>query len=71
MQFRDYGEVTPRTITADTPIELDQKIERLGRKYDLIDLQFSTTGHTPNNVVQFSALALVGEKKRKTRKGGR
>jgi len=63
MKFREYGEVTPKTLTAETPQLLDQKIEQVGKAFDIIDLQFSTTGHNTLNMVQFSALLLIRERK--------
>lgn len=61
MKFREYGEVRPVTITADTAGELDSQIEELGSKHDIIDLQFAmaTDG---DGYVWFSALLLVKEK---------
>lgn len=60
MTFREYGVVHPKTLTASSPLELDQKIEALGARFEVIDLQYSTTTIGPSTV-QFSALALIGQ----------
>lgn len=58
MKFREYKNVIPKTITAKSEEDLDKKIEELGSKYNIIDLQFSTC----DNNVMFSALLLIQEK---------
>lgn len=58
MTFREYGEVKPMTITRYTPKGLDEAIEIIGRRFDIIDLQFSTAVR-PIGQVEYSALALV------------
>lgn len=58
MNFREYGEVKPVTLVGDTPKKLDDAIEKLGREYDIIDLQFASRT-VKNALPEYSALALV------------
>jgi len=60
MNFREYGSVHPKVLLADSPRELEAKVEALGAQFELIDLQYSTTT-IGQAKVQFSALALVGQ----------
>lgn len=67
MNFREYGEVKPVTLVSDTPKGLDDAIEALGRKSDIIDLQFASRT-VKNATPEYSALALVrAVARRKTR----
>lgn len=69
MKFREYGEVKPVTLVANTPEGLDRAIEALGIKYDIIDLQFAARTLAVDGEAEYSALALVKtHKKTKTNK---
>lgn len=59
MKFREYGEVKPVTISAESKIGLDIEIEKIGRLDDIIDLQFATSYDKKRMVVVYSALLLV------------
>ena len=59
MKFREYGEVKPLTITAETEQDLDKKIEETGEKSDIIDLQFATCYDSDKFTMYYSALLLV------------
>ena len=63
MKFRDNEDLKPITVTANSPIELDAKLAKIGKQYDLIDLQFAATctNQTIGRVC-FAALALVRER---------
>lgn len=64
MKFRDYGEVEPVIVAAKSPHGLCGKIDALGKKRDLIDLQYSTTT-LDDGGVEYSALALAASKTKK------
>lgn len=57
MKFREYGEVLPRTITGDSPQELDANIEAFGSRYDIIDLQYAVATMADGRR-EYSALVL-------------
>ena len=59
MKFREYGEVKPLTITSDSKQDLDMQIEEIGRKSDIIDLQFATCYDSDKYQMYYSALLLV------------
>lgn len=59
MKFREYGEVKPITISAESKNGLDIEIEKIGRLYDIIDLQFATSYDRGRTVIVYSALLLV------------
>lgn len=59
MKFREYGEVEPITITADSNKQLDKLIEKIGKKNDIIDLQFATSYDVDRYELVYSALLLV------------
>lgn len=63
MKFREYGKVRSVILTAKSGKDLSKKIDTLGEKYALIDLQFSTTN--TNDGIEYSALALIGERIKK------
>lgn len=63
MKFREYGEVEPITISSETHYGLDEIIEKIGLKRDIIDLQFSTAFDHEKKVFLFSALLLVKKEK--------
>lgn len=56
MKFREYDGLTPKTIMADSPEELDRALQQLSDRYELVDLQFSASE------TFFTALALLKEK---------
>jgi hypothetical protein len=62
MMFRDYGEVHPLTKVSASPEGLDEAIERVGKKYDIIDLQFSSRTLLSGGA-EYSALMLIGKRK--------
>lgn len=57
MKFREYDDLVPRTLIADSKEELDNVIEKLAEEWDFIDLQYSASE------TFFSALALLRRKK--------
>lgn len=59
MKFREYGEVMPLTITEESEEQLDSKIEEIGKKSDIIDLQFATCYDSDKYQMYYSALLLV------------
>lgn len=59
MKFREYGEVKPITISADSEIGLDREIEEIGKSDDIIDLQFATSYDKDRMIIVYSALLLV------------
>ena len=61
MKFRDEDNLDIQVITSDSPIGLEHNIRILSKKYNLVDLQYSTTTYS-NNTIQYSALALVRKK---------
>lgn len=63
MKFRDNADLKPVTVTANSPMELDEKLTQIGKQYDLIDLQFAATCTNQEiGRVCFAALALVRER---------
>ena len=59
MKFREYGEVEPMTISEMAEKLLDERIEKIGRERDIIDLQFATSYIPTENIILYSALLLV------------
>ena len=62
MKFREYGEVKPMVITELSGDFLEKSIEAIGRRMDIIDLQYSTGYDPREQVFWYSALLLVKEK---------
>lgn len=63
MKFRDNDDLKPVTVTANSPMELDAKLTKIGKQYDLIDLQFAATCTNQQiGRICFAALALVRER---------
>lgn len=58
MKFREEKGLRARVIVANTSYDLENKLAALGRQYDLVDLQYSTTTEN-NGDIHYSALALV------------
>lgn len=58
MKFREYGELVPKTIVADSKEEMDRAIEDLSKDWDFVDLQYSASE------TFFSALALLKKKEK-------
>lgn len=69
MMFRDYGEVHPLTKVSSSPEGLDEAIERVGKEFDIIDLQFAS--RTLLGSAEYSALMLIGKRKGGTKKCSR
>lgn len=65
MGFREYKKCTPKCIACTTPEDLEKEINKIQKKYNIIDLQYSTHAlHFDIAITQiFSALLLLGEKK--------
>lgn len=68
--FRDYGEVHPLTKVSSSPKGLDEAIESIGKKYDIIDLQFSSRTLLSGGA-EYSALMLIGKRKGEKKKCSR
>ena len=68
MKFREYGEVQPMTIVRLTARGLDEAIEIVGKRYDIIDLQFSTAIRPIDGRTEYAALALVRKPPRAKKK---
>lgn len=64
MKFREYTMVLPKVIKATSANALEQEIEKLDIEYDIIDLQYSTTGDLKNGI-EYSALLLIKDKELK------
>lgn len=60
MKFREYDKVEPRIVTATTPEELTLHIDEIGKEFNIIDLQYSTTTNWWW-IVQYSALLLISK----------
>lgn len=58
MRFREYGELVPKTLVADSKEEMDRMIEALSEEWDFVDLQYSASESF------FSALALLKKKEK-------
>lgn len=62
MLFREYKNVKPVCLCCESAELLEYKIERLGERYDIIDLQFSTHFEQFWKEEKFCALLLVAPK---------
>ena len=56
MKFREYDNLTPKVIIADSAHELELQLQALAWDNELVDLQFGTMGES------FTALALIRKK---------
>lgn len=77
MKFREYDNIFPKVLKATTGEALEQQITDYATRYNMIDLQYSTTTiempvrekiknefHlSSQQVVEYSALMLLQEKK--------
>lgn len=77
MKFREYDNIFPKVVVGTTKEHLEEQIVVLATRYNMIDLQYSTTtiempvkeeiNHTfhisSKQVVEYSALMLLQEKK--------
>lgn len=57
MRFREYDNVVPLVLAANTAGELERKIQKVGDEHNVIDLQFSSTD--TQSGVEYSALLLI------------
>ena len=62
MKFREYTDVKPLILTASMDILLQDMIEDCDKKYDIIDLQFSSHYDHGTKLEKYCALLLVKEK---------
>lgn len=62
MNFREYGEVKPITLTFHDKFKLDNNIMDLGNCYDIIDLQFATSWDANAEATAYSVIVLAKEK---------
>lgn len=56
MKFREYDNLTPKVIIADSARELEMRLDALAWDNELVDLQFGSMGEC------FTALALIRKK---------
>ena len=65
MKFREYDNLKPIILTADSDTKLEVALENVGNTYNIIDLQFSTDvvkDLIKGQVILYHALLLVEEK---------
>lgn len=62
MKFREYNNIFPKVVKAYTPKELENLITEYATKYNMIDLQYSTTENESIHEIEYSALMLLQEK---------
>ena len=62
MKFREYDNVKPLVLVAGMDVLLQEKIEECDKKYDIIDLQFSSHYDYGTKREKYCALLLVKEK---------
>lgn len=61
MKFREHDNLKPLVLTAYSGCYLEEQITEVGRKYNIIDLQFSTAV-TVSGDIHYSALLLINKK---------
>lgn len=62
MKFREYNNIFPKIVKAYTSEELENLITEYATKYNMIDLQYSTTEDDSIHEIEYSALMLLQEK---------
>ena len=64
MSFRDYQNCTAKCVVCNDPKELEKEINKIQKKYTIIDLQYSTHLFYSNLVVaeRYSVFLLISPK---------
>ena len=67
MSFRDYQDCTAKCITCNGSEELEKEVNKIQKKYTIIDLQYSThvIGNEIMQVERHSVFLLVSPKRSK------
>ena len=58
MKFREYDNIFPKILKGSTSEQLEQLIAEAATKFNMIDLQYSTT-NIDSKMVEYSALLLL------------
>ena len=61
MKFREYNSIFPKILKGSTAEQLEQLITEAATKFNMIDLQYSTTTIGAKSI-EYSALLLLQEK---------
>ena len=62
MGFRNYKSVSPLVVVRESPDKLEKRLDELQKKFDFVDLQFSTHYNERLEEERYCALLLVAPK---------